>query len=204
MFSRLNYVTCALFLISIVLGVNAWSSINRSSAGQEKAEDKIVKHLSYPNQPVEISNLDVKGKAIRLNEKMGENGDDWLSNLSITVKNISDKTITCVEINLDFPETKTTGNMMSFPLKYGQNPQARIVTGQSESLPPNQNVTIDLSGKLSADLKDFIEKRHPLNSLKKVAIHVNQVCFEDGTIWSSGSFFRPDPNSPSKYIRIEN
>jgi hypothetical protein len=203
-FSRLNYVTCALFLIFLALGVNAWSSANKSSAEQENTEHKVIKHLSYPNQPVDISKIKVKGKAIKLNEKIGENGDDWLNDLSIEATNISDKTITYIEMNLDFPETKTSGNMMTFPLKYGQNPRAAIVTGQPESLPPNQTTTFNLSGQILTSLKDFIGRRHSLSNLKKVTIHLNQVSFEDGTIWTGGSFFRVDPNNPKRYIRLEN
>lgn len=165
-------------------------------------QDKIIKHMPYPNQPIEI-NVEIKGKVAQLNEKIDEDEDDWLDNLSITVKNISDKTITYVRINLDFPETKKTGNMMRFPLSYGQNLRAPIVSGQPEALLPGHDATVVLSGQVFTDLQMFIEKRHPLKALKKVTIHINEVSFDDGTIWSGGSFFRVDPNDPRKYIRID-
>lgn len=191
LFSKLNYLTCTLLLISAVLGVNALSSANKSRADQGKAEDKVIKHMQYPNQPVEINIVKVKGKAVKLNEKIDENADDWLENLSITVKNLSPKTITYMVINIDFPETESTGNMMTFPLRYGQNSQLPMITGQPEILLPDQTATLTLSGQTFTRLKTFIEKRQELKNLKKVTLHLNQVSFEDGTLWSAGSFFPP-------------
>lgn len=203
-FAKLNYFTCILFLITGVLGVNAWSSVSQPVSGQEKAEDKVVKHLPYANQPVEIGKVNVKGKAIKFNAKIDLNEDDWLNNLSVTVKNVSDKTITHIMVYLEFPETKATGNIMFFPLMYGQNPRAPIVSGQPEALPVAQTTSLSISGDTLNKLTSLVEKRQPLNSLRKVTIHLNTVYFEDGSLWTGGSFFRPDPINPTKYVRVEN
>lgn len=201
--SKLNYVTWLLFLGTLVLVVNASSSTGILSAGQEKASDKIIKYSSYPNQPVEITDINVKGTPAKLNAKIKWDTDDWLSDLSITVKNVSDKTITHIVLNLAFPETKETGTPMLFPLRYGQNPRAPVVTGQPEALPVDQTATLSISGQTLTKLKSFIEKRHPLNSLKKVSMQVGTVYFEDKSLWTGGSFFLVDPNDPAKYIRVE-
>jgi hypothetical protein len=197
--SKLKYVTCLLFLGTLVLGVNAWSP-----TGQEKANDKIIKYSPYSNQPVEVTNINVKGTSAKLNAKIDEDADDWLNDLSITVKNVSNKTITHIVLNLAFPETKETGIPMLFPLRYGQNPRALVVTGQPEALPVNQTATLYVSGQTLTKLKSFIEKRQPLNSLKKVMMQLDAVYFEDKSLWTGGSFFRVDPNDPTKYIRVEN
>lgn len=202
--SKLNYVTCLLFLLTLVLGVNAWSSSKTSSAGQEKASDKIIKYSPYDNQPVEITDVNVKGTSAKLNAKIDRDADDWLSDLSITVKNVSDKTITHIVLNLAFPETKETGTPMLFPLRYGQNPRALVVTGQPEALPVNQTTTLYISGQTLTKLKSFIERRQPLTSLKKVTMQLDAVYFEDKSLWTGGSFFRVDSNNPAKYIRVEN
>ncbi|HEY9405555.1 MAG TPA: hypothetical protein VIQ24_23095 [Pyrinomonadaceae bacterium] len=202
--SKLNYVTGLLLLTTLVLVVNALPSISTISAGHEKASDKVIKYSPYSNQPIEITDVTVKGKSTKLNAKIDENADDWLSDLSITVKNVSDKTITHITLNLEFPETKETGNPMFFPLRFGQNPQVPISVGQPEALPANQITTLYISGQTLTKLKSFIEKRQPLNSLKKVSIHPGTVYFEDKSLWTGGSFFRIDPNDPSKYIRVEN
>lgn len=202
--AKLNYITLTLFLISVVLGINAGSSANRLSTAQEKPEDKIIKHFQDPTRPVEIIDVKVKGKAIKLNEKINEDADDWLDDMSLTVKNISDKTITYIQLDLDFPETKSTGTLMRFILRYGKNPRALFTTNPLEPLLPNQTATFHLSDQTLAGLKKFMETRQPLNRLKKVDLMLEQVFFEDGTWWFAGSLFRPDPNNPKKYIRIDN
>jgi hypothetical protein len=38
-------------------------------------------------------------------------------------------------------------------------------------------------------------------AIKEVILRVRTVGFDDGTVWSSGSTFRRDPNNSGKWIR---
>jgi len=91
-----------------------------------------------------------------------------------------------------------------FPNRYGQNPQTPMLPGQPEVLLPDQDTTFVLSGQTFHRLRTFIEKRHPLNTLNKLSVQIDQVSFEDGTLWTGGDYFRPDPSNPKKYIRVGN
>jgi hypothetical protein len=61
-----------------------------------------------------------------------------------------------------------------------------------------------VSDQTYTQLKQFIERRQQFNGLKKVTIHLNAVSFEDGSLWTGGDYFRPDPNNPKSLIRSEN
>lgn len=92
---------------------------------------------------------------------------------------------------------------MVFPLKHGRNPRFPRDNNRPQELAPDETFAFTLSDQTLISLKAFIEKRHPLNSLKKISIHVSEVNFDDGTFWTGGSWFRIDPGDPSKYSRLE-
>lgn len=203
-FPKLNLVAVLLFVIPAVLGVESQPPAVESNPVGEGTADKVITHVPHLIQPVEIVRTTVKGEDVKLNVKIDGAGDDWLNNLSITVKNVSDKPIIFIRMYLYFPETKATGNVMFFPIRYGQNPQTPMLAGQREVLPPDQETTFVLSGQTFHRLRTFIEKRHPLNTLNKLSVQIDQVSFEDGTMWTGGDYFRPDPGNPKKYIRVGN
>src|SRR3982751_7121375 len=71
------------------------------SATIQQAQERIVKKYSWRNEPLEISKLKIKGKLVEQNKKFSE-ADDWLRGFTVSVKNISPKTIIYIEMNLEF------------------------------------------------------------------------------------------------------
>jgi len=67
------------------------------------------------------------------------------------------------------------------------------------------------SNKTSVSLlqQDYDDIRFHLNKLnypsriKRVQIHLEEVIFDDGTVWRSGSWFKVDPANPNKLIENE-
>ena len=52
-------------------------------------------------------------------------------------------------------------------------------------------------------IKKMIESRRPSSSVTTCAIGINTLYFEDGTDWlSPGLYFRADPNTPGRWVRI--
>jgi hypothetical protein len=100
---------------------------------------------SYPNEPLKIINIKSAGKSLSLGEKFS-GGDDWLKAAQLTLKNVSTKDIVFIEIDFEFPDTKSSGNEMSFPFRLGSRP------GTINSNPPvvlkgDAEITLNLDEK---------------------------------------------------------
>jgi hypothetical protein len=166
-------------------------------AGQD-VEKSLSKTESYDNEPLRIVEVIAGNKSVKLGEKF-HGDDDWIKNASIRVKNVSDKPIIYIEIDFNFPETKTSGNEMSYRLKLGHRPGAHD-KNQPLQLKNGDETVLTLDGERYDQLVKFLEKRHPISGIRKATIRIGFVIFADGTGWSGGLFHRRDPNNPNRYI----
>lgn len=173
------------------------------SAGAGQAQGKLVDQQRFENEPAEVVEVKAKGKPVKMGKRFDDD-DEWIKGVAWTVKNTSPKPITYMAVSLDFPETKSTGNVMTFTLRYGQNLRAPVLSGEPIHLMPGDTMSVALSDLKYEELQKFIELRHPVKSLREVSLRIFEVRFEDGTVWSGGSFFRPDPNNPRKLIPAVN
>ena len=185
-----------------VIGTSAWASSRFVSFNQ--AEQKVVEYHPMPNQPVELVSVSAAGKEIKFNESFVDDVE-WMKNLKFTLKNRSDKPVVYVELYLDFPETRATGNLMMFPLKFGKSKRSRMpLEDPEELLLPGSEATLQFSPNKYSRLKEFLEKRHAISmGLHKITIQVADVEFADATYWFGGSWFRIDPNT-KKSVRLDN
>ena len=151
---------------------------------------------------MDVVEVKSKGKPVKMGKRFDDD-DEWIKGVAWTVKNTSSKPITYMAVSLDFPETKSTGNVMTFTLRYGQNLRAPVLSGESIRLMPGETMSVALSDLKYEELQKFIELRHPMKSLREVSLRIFEARFEDGTVWSGGSLFRPDPNDPKKLIPVE-
>lgn len=183
-----------------VVGTSAWAT--SKVVGLNQVAQNVVEYHPMPNQPVELVSIVVANKDIKFNESFVD-GEEWLKNLSFTIKNTYNNPITYVELYLTFPETRATGNLMLYPLKFGKSKRSRVqLEDPEEFLLPNSVATLKFSPNRYSRLKDFLEKRHAITSLHKITIQVADVEFADDTYWFGGSWFRIDPNT-KKSTRLD-
>ena len=185
-------------VIVLALALNTWVT---GVQKKPNPKERVVEKLYAEDSPVVIADVTVSDKTHKLGERFERDGD-WLINLSLNLKNVSGRPITFVGLDLDFPETKATGNIMAFPIRFGRNPRARSVVGEAKRLAPDDTVNVALSESDKADLKTFVEQRHSIASLHRVVVRVTEVHFEDGAIWINGSWLRPDPNNLNRLIPV--
>ena len=190
----------SLVLVS-VLGAKTWFGIT-SLKQEASARDKVVEIDNFPNSPVEIIDLQVKEMNVKLGEKF-KIDDDWLRTIRFKLKNISDKPIIHISMNLDFPETAAEPRM-AYALEFGQKPGARQHKSGPIFLIKGDLASVALSDAQYADLKRFVETKRPLTSINKVLLSVPLVFFSDGTAWSGGTLYRPDPTAPNGMRAVNN
>lgn len=176
----------------------------QSQAGRQN-EKVVSRHPAPANEPIEILDLSVKTKAIKLGEGF-EAESGWLKDVTFKVKNRSDKTITALQIDLDFPETKeTAGAIMMHQMFLGQRPDFKSKINRTPlHLKPNETLEISLAAEYES-IKTLIELKHPsVDVINKLVIRTNDMMFEDGRLFSGGFFYRrnPDTDSRQKWIQI--
>ena len=204
---RKRKITTMLFLVNLLLltlYVSGWSSSGFRAVRSQDNGKAVLKHFAPKNEPVEVTELKIKDRAIGLGETF--KGDiEWLKDLAFKVKNKSNKPITFLQIDLDFPETKATGSIMMHQLFIGQSPDiTRTRTNSPLHLKPNESLSISLVPEYSG-IKKLIELRQPsVENINKVVIRLGEVMFEDETRYSGGSIFKrnSDSSSPRKWVLV--
>jgi len=193
-------VVANLCLLTVYVG--GWTS-GRTPAPRSQEEGKsVVKHFAPRHEPIEVTGLKIKGRAVKLGEVVKDE-PDWLRHLVLEVKNRSDKPIALLQIDLDFPETRATGSVMMHQLFIGWDPDFRSTSGnQPLGLKPGESVHIPL-GPEYAGIKRLIELRQPsVENINHVVVRLGEVRFEDGTRYSGGRVFKRggDENGRPKWI----
>jgi hypothetical protein len=169
---------------------------------------------TFPNDLVRVVKIVADGTGVTPGVPF-QAGDDWFKGFSLVIKNVSTKKIVFAAGQLRFPETgDATPEHLAVMVRIsaGQRPEPARVSGDEGARPddvssapilvaPGQEATVRVVENFER-VKTMIEGRHPLTSVKKCMVGLNTLYFGDGTEWQSGLYFRADPNTPGRYVRI--
>lgn len=171
-------------------------------APQSRAEKWVGKRLIYPNEPVYVMDLSVKGEQHQINRHVRAADEDWLNGLTFKVKNVSKKNIVFIYASLVFPETKAIlGRTFVFDLLYGADPRLDVAPSTEKPLKPEEAAEFVLSDASYGMVKRSIELRiTPMKNINSVEIDILRVVFDDDTGWATGAFLHRDPNNPKRWI----
>jgi len=177
----------------------------RSQEPELPGDERLVTRGFGPKgEPLEFSDVKVKGKSVRLNKKFEGEGE-WLKELNLSLRNKSDKAITFAALHVDFPETKTLGGaMVMHPVYVGQDPSNNPSPARPPlRLGPGESVEISLAADFEL-IKRSVETYRPVDQIREVVIRLDRVMFEDGTLYSGGGLFKrnPDKSSPRKWVLV--
>jgi hypothetical protein len=172
----------------------------RGAGGQ--ARQKVIEKARTANEVVQFSEIKVSQKAVEPGKTFDDDDDEWAGKIYLKVKNISDKPIVYLAVNINFPETRATGAMMSYPIVLGQMPGSKfpqfhdpifLLPGESLDIPVTQN---------HEKMKSFVEKGMPFRNIGRVELEIGFVVFADKTAWSAGVFKRQNAKNPDRYDPI--
>jgi hypothetical protein len=88
----------------------------------QDAGKKVVHKENDHTSPVELSALKHKGKTVDFNRAFAAVGDDWLKNLSVEVKNVSNREIVYLKVELNFPSGDSDDRVLVTYIEYGKRP----------------------------------------------------------------------------------
>jgi hypothetical protein len=195
----------------ILLGLAAFASFTGYLLGIENAlittvkaqnAEKIVELAPTINQQLRFSKVKVNQQPVEFG-KYFEADVNWIENLTFNLENISDKPIVYLQFNIKFPETITTGLLMSYGKSFGQRPDSKFKSKNEPILiKPGETLEVSLD-KEEGRIYKFVNERQPIETIHKIELEIALIIFEDKTAWSSGTFLRQDPNNPDRYNPIE-
>jgi len=180
-----------------VASIFMWSQNLKPIHGGQGAGKRFEKSQNYPNEPLQIVDIKASKGKVRIGERFADSAD-WLKAAELTVKNVSGKDIVYIEIDLNFPETKASGNEMSFPLRAGSRPLTAEAT--PVILKSEDQFVLRLDDQKYNRLVRFIGERHQISDIGETVINVGFVIFSDGTAWGNGTSYHRDPLNPNRYI----
>ncbi len=192
-------------IAAICLVVSGWA-LAKSNFKEllQEPERAILQAKPHEKDPLEITEVKVNERVVRLEEKFAEN-DKWLRHVAFKIRNKYSKPVTYVQINIDFPETEATGTMMQHQVFLGQHPDVkRPFPVPAFRIMPGETAEISLAEEYG-EIKRMIELRNPsVDQISRILVRLSDVGFEDGTIYSGGNIFRrnPDANGRPKWLKV--
>jgi hypothetical protein len=140
--------------------------------------------------------------------------DDWFRNIVVVIKNVSNKKLVFASGQLRFPETgDATAEHLAViaRLSTGQRPESSRapaertrpddVPGPPILVAPGQEAMVPVVETFER-VKAMIERKQSLSDITTCFVGLNTLYFDDGTEWLSGLYFRADPNTPGRNVRI--
>jgi hypothetical protein len=150
--------------------------------------------------PVEIMSLEIEGNPARFNDSVFA-GKDWLKSLKLEIKNLHDKSIVYMEVELEIAPTGKMSIPLRVPLTFGVRPRRPIAELDAKALrklTPNKTNKLALS-KYMSDFLDNYMRENDIEDIGKVKVHVEFIIFEDGVAWSKGQTMRQDIKNPDTW-----
>ena len=209
-FSVIANSVLILLLIAMGLYVAIGKNIDISKLFSQRG--KVVSRDLLPRySPIEIDDLRIGDTAISRSKYFDEKRIDWLKDFSFELKNQTNKKIVFIEVDLDFPETKSSGPEMSYRMNFGYLPRpskdskTKNIENSNSSInfTRENDIFVSLIDKYS-EIEKFIDSRDSMKNINRLLIRFGVVIFEDGTMWSpSSGWYKPNPEFPEQSLKID-
>jgi hypothetical protein len=182
-------------LAGVLLCLMTHPSKQAQMLGQE--QPRVLERLSFPFEPIEITDVRIKGQSIKFSPVLTDNVD-WLQGLTVQVKNISGKPISYISIELWVHPPESGNRPTVTTIASGQVPlsSAEISQPAKVLVAPNASTEITLNDSAYTVYKNELHA-------SKVQVRVGMVFFTDNTAWKEGVLLRRDKTKPNRWNVIK-
>ncbi len=191
----------SIFLVTLLLPV---AGITQSSQEQNiKGKERVIVKYQKPRYPLKITMVITKKGVVETGKSFIDD-DDWLKGLTMKVGNESGKTAIYIAVNLLFlrSEEQKEKPPFSYSIGYGKPSKWKNVPGPADgSRPvlPGDTVEVSINDAHYREIRSNLEMAGYSGSVKKIRVRVEEVHFDDDTVWA-GAWFGPDPKNPERQI----
>lgn len=165
--------------------------------GNEPRQSRLLSRASHPFEPIEMVSIKVKGNPINFDEPLGSD-KDWLQGLMIRVKNISEKPISYISIELWSypPESGHIPRVTSFFRGSLPLPRNGVLEPPKTIVSPGEFIDITFTDEMYNIYKEYLQ----VSNLK---VSVGKIFFMDDTLWMDGVIFTRDPDKPTRWKPVQ-
>lgn len=173
-------------LITLAATGVLYSGLTPKADSAVPQQARSLKDRVWNNEPIRITTATGKGgRSIRIGQSQ-QADDDWLRDLTVSIKNISDKNILFVELELHFPRPNPAPDVptTAYSMIFGTPP--KLVGESSPVLMPNKQWQASLSAEDYTSLGELLAQTGYSPSIKEVEVITREVLFADKTKWATG------------------
>jgi hypothetical protein len=142
------------------------------SAQAQHLKERTIKQAAFEG-PVEIVGLEIGGHPARFNERVMAD-KDWLKTLKLEFKNLHDKSIVHMRIELEIAPTGKMDAPLRLMLEFGIRPQvpmAELDAKTLKKLAPNNTKKLAMSEETSAFLLRYMREQE-IEDIDQVKVYV--------------------------------
>jgi hypothetical protein len=140
--------------------------------------------------------------------------EDWLKNMSISLKNRTNKAIDRAEVMLYFLGASASQPVAAYVITLGQRHESDSFTSRGQRRPPEPNkqpllcvpgqTLVVRVGDYVDEIQSIVEEKVPFSQVTRVAIQRTRFFFVDGMRWDDlVGFGVPDPNHPGQFTNMD-
>jgi hypothetical protein len=206
LFSRCRAHLCVMLVVAACAA---------SASGQAARRVVVETNDPFPNYPVELVGAEVSGGTNDFTK--GEPGllvaafdapDDWLRHFVLKIRNKTDKTILAATFEGSLAVGEGDEIRIGFNLRFGRELDESAFTGRPPrgtpaSLAPGETGDASWSEAEYAEMARFLPTKHRLADYRRMQVRLQDVRFDDGTVWTLNGRFRIDPLDPRKWTPID-
>ncbi len=159
----------------------------------------LVDGKTYSDAPVIVVDTKWKSSSLKAGERISAD-KDWLKDVQIDIKNISQKPIMAVDVMVN---SLQNGEMkIVAPFIFEFRAAQRGPSHEMVPLEPGKTVTLSVLENQRLATMKFLGKQQ-FDDFSTVNVEVKNVFFMDGTGWINGREMRQDPNNPDVWHPVQ-
>lgn len=185
---------------------NYQKPITSAAASPEIRLRHVQRLPSERNEPISLRRVKLKNNDTKLKNKEPFLADEgWLNGLKVEVKNKTQKPITFLSIQLQFP--RSAGDYAPISIDYLEAGDRTLLSQKLETaspiLRPGLQMELGLSSLQHSLVRRLLAQTGYPSHIDDIRMRVSKIIFADDTMWYAGSYFRRDPTTPGSWINAE-
>lgn len=167
---------------------------------QQRTRDRVVKLDGWPNEPVKITAVKLRGGELIKPGVIFPAVDDWVRGLSLTVTNISNRPVCFIHVQLYLPRAgDDAGDAARDALMFVCDP---VTASKPNPLMPGKSLEMVLTDSDYVAHEALLERHGYPRTVSEVELKVVEVVFfaDEGRKWSKGQMMREKPDSPGTWL----
>ena len=175
---------------------------------QAVAVSQAVVTFELGTAPIKLASFNIGDKTFEFGTEFRAE-DDWLRHFSVNIQNTFSKDVTYVEVAVtgSRPAEEKGQMVCRYEIRKGsksaalQRRDSGVLLKANEPTPTLLNIR-RTDAEYFQD-RDYLDRHGYPQKMPGLRLQMQEIVFSDGTMWSSGNWYKADPDDSSKLVRID-